>query len=733
MNFFTRIRLENIQVKQETGDTLTLSGETNFAGVLKSKNIEIDATPPVDTGITNPVLTYDGSKVLLLPNTGSGGTGNLDNVGGGQGIIFVTGSTTGATADLRTLSGNSSVIIQTTGSTVNITASGSTIPLGSPSDGTYDDGVFPFTQQTKVSDAIDDLNELLIALVPQAAPNLTGQSTNGTFVSGNLSFGVSNLISGYTNVSTAAGNTAVDVNGSYIAFGTRKGLTQNNTTGILNDTVVGDIGGPGIPYEDNAFGDGNAGLIVLELNGNIILSINLTGSTGATTVVTGSTSLSVTAQKAVKFDSGADFNSFIYRTGTFSISTGNMVNGFNYVRVIHSGLTSGDRITNFTEWVYDPDSIAIGISSSQLTNINLTGSRFISGVEYNTGGSIDYSANALNVYKNVYSNSSIAISFPTRTNLGVQSSIAITGSGITSGTTTSLPQLNTGLTNPENTSIDILATLPISSNIVIGNVAPTGQLESNIQILHPFTSKSFTGAVESELGFLFYNITQAVNNEVENFTGEANRLQTRDFTVLLYGNIDSGVYNWDSTQDLVAGNSQHNTGLLVFNGELLYPNAAYLASTYGISNGNFSTIANAPVGNPNYTSASGQRNYYRLFKSNNATTQSTLTFEITHTGSESDFLTNGGTAGTPSSDQVKFEFLIKRSGGATHGWANPFAPSGNPEGIANTLVQTTGSVTTVSCTLSTTPRVAVNDIIIVRLFVASTYSNRISNIAITNI
>jgi hypothetical protein len=110
-----------------------------------------------------------------------------------------------------------------------------------------------------------------------------------------------------------------------------------------------------------------------------------------------------------------------------------------------------------------------------------------------------------------------------------------------------------------------------------------------------------------------------------------------------------------------------------------------------------------------------------------------LTFTIAHSGVLADFLTNGGTGGVPSGVQLKFEFLIMRSGGAIHGWANPFASTGNPEGIANTTTSHLAGVTTVTCTLATTPRVAIDDIVVVRVFVANTYSNRIQNMGITNI
>ena len=71
--FFTRPDFDDRQFRQEAGSKITLSGETNFFGVLKSKGIEID---PTLSGLTaGHVLTYNGSKIILLPSTGGGSSG----------------------------------------------------------------------------------------------------------------------------------------------------------------------------------------------------------------------------------------------------------------------------------------------------------------------------------------------------------------------------------------------------------------------------------------------------------------------------------------------------------------------------------------------------------------------------------------------------------------------------------------------------------------------------------
>jgi hypothetical protein len=70
--FFTRPHLDNTQFQQLSGETLTLSGITNFSGVLKSKGVEIDASlTGATSALTGTVLTFIGNKIRLAPSNNS--------------------------------------------------------------------------------------------------------------------------------------------------------------------------------------------------------------------------------------------------------------------------------------------------------------------------------------------------------------------------------------------------------------------------------------------------------------------------------------------------------------------------------------------------------------------------------------------------------------------------------------------------------------------------------------
>lgn len=70
MKFVTRPDLSNQQFQQLSGSTLILSGETNFIGTLKSKNIEIDASVSDINSMTGHVLTFlPSGKIALAPTS----------------------------------------------------------------------------------------------------------------------------------------------------------------------------------------------------------------------------------------------------------------------------------------------------------------------------------------------------------------------------------------------------------------------------------------------------------------------------------------------------------------------------------------------------------------------------------------------------------------------------------------------------------------------------------------
>lgn len=97
MTFFTRPRLNNDQFQQPVADVLTLSGETNFSGILRSKGVEIDGDDA--SASTGYVLTFNGTKISLQASSAS-----LTYSGNSPTTIGVGGMAKGTTITGRTIS-----------------------------------------------------------------------------------------------------------------------------------------------------------------------------------------------------------------------------------------------------------------------------------------------------------------------------------------------------------------------------------------------------------------------------------------------------------------------------------------------------------------------------------------------------------------------------------------------------------------------------------------------------
>lgn len=606
--------------------------------------------------------------------------------------------------------------------------------IGLPEEGTtYDDGLYQDldSSTTTVGTAHDRWNKLWKAVAPGQAPNLSDVSKTNidVFSSAKLSFGTTKNDISYANVVAIGGNSAIDINQDYTISGTRLGITTGSeVSGVLNDNVVSTPA-----YDANAWDGGDDGTLEIELNGSVIDSLDLTSTSIA--IASASGRLVVSELKNVTFTGGDELDLFPYRTGTYNIPASSFRTGFNYMRINHNK-TSGTISTNYLEWVYDPDGSGISnFGSAFINNITMGGSKYISGVEYHTTGTINYNIVLSNIYRDTFGTAS-SISFPTRLNIGDATSINKSGAGVvnTIETNKNLPLLDVGASNPQNTNLTIISTHSINVNEILGSIGSLGKISTNCGVTHPIKT-DFVGGTAESTGFLYSTINQTSDEEKEDFVGETYRLEDKDYADvgITHGSIGAGSHDWDEMQSLVGGDANHNTGLLVFNNLLLYPSSNYLSTQYGITNGDFSSVTNGAGGNPDYSTASGVRSFYRRFKSNNPITQSTLTVEILHTGVDSDFMVNGGTGGVPSGDQIKMEAIIRRSNGSIHGPFNPFGSTGNPEGVTNILIETIAGGTRVHCTLATTPRIGNNDIIVLSVRAAATWSNRISEIEITNI
>jgi hypothetical protein len=157
------------------------------------------------------------------------------------------------------ISGDTSLSIAIT----NIISSSGDTVIGLPTDGTYSDGIFPFTPTTRLADAVDDFNEmfLLLAPTPPSSWNTAIMTLSSTFSARALTSGgvISGIITNVTPTFTVVvpaqglsdattGNLTFDVNSviqeTYGVTG-----TTNKSTGVIRytsgDPYIGQSGKAG--------------------------------------------------------------------------------------------------------------------------------------------------------------------------------------------------------------------------------------------------------------------------------------------------------------------------------------------------------------------------------------------------------------------------------------------------------------------------------------------------------
>jgi len=318
---------------------------------------------------------------------------------------------------------------------------GGTLTIGTPTDGTYDDGLFPFTTTTTIANAVDDINELLASLAPSPAPELqdirstqspavdgTSGETDGEVTTAELSFGATNsgviTANDYANVAgltglTPAGNLgAVDTDGTFSATTStdqRIGIFDLATaiTGKLNETQPQNPTATGTNHGPDAFKQGHLGELRLYVNDNTtpIHTLDLTSNMDAiASDVNGNGSgfTTISATQSAHFPNGDEFTSFIHRSGSFTIAAADQRNGWNWCRVRHISETGTtfDVDTNYMEWVNDGSGSSaaydVSYTSRTLKQRTPTGARYLSQIPYYTDVTIEHTASFNNAYIMTY-------------------------------------------------------------------------------------------------------------------------------------------------------------------------------------------------------------------------------------------------------------------------------------------------------------------------------------------
>jgi hypothetical protein len=485
--------------------------------------------------------------------------------------------------------------------------------IGPAEDGSYTDGLFTdFTAATYVGTTVDRFNEVLKIIAPTPAPNVRSINYDQSAgVSAKLSFDGSNIITDYTASSTNAGFVAISRNNAYSSetSGSNFRLGVYNAqelTGFINYDVAPNYTNSNLTYASGAFGNGDSGTLKLELNGTVIHSVVLNSFTGAgqpatgsaTSYTSGSGFLSVSIASSSIDGNGAEWIIFKYRTAKYKIEADDQKKGWNYLRVIHT-YGSTDFDSNYIEWINDPDGAAqaLSVSNSRIENITLTGSKYVSGVQYNTGLTASYKADIANMYRNVYPSTSNTITFST-TNASTPAAQSVSTLGV----------------GEDETKI-----LPITASVIYdSNYLLNGTIQADLSATHPLKSNLSNAGSVSITGMLIDGASDANSNLSETFEDENFRITSGSYAN--QAAVTAGAATWNSQNHMTSsGASGHEDGLLFYNRRLYSPKSSAVAA-----NGNFSSLANVETGQPNYSGVAGYRTFYRKIQNTSGASVSDL-------------------------------------------------------------------------------------------------------------
>jgi hypothetical protein len=538
---------------------------------------------------------------------------------------------------------------------VNLPSTGQVAIGPSPQvGGAYTNGVYSdFVAETAIGTPVDRFNRLLLNLVPPTSPNLNTWSitSSNTLVEGKMSYDNSAPVTGYASAtasvygSVAKGGLFSTASSYRLGVISSVGAFTPNLSGVLNNTSatvsLGDI----LIYPEKMIGDADTGTVSLVINNFTASSINLGSTIAAISDISGG--LSASAVYYSNFFTGLTYSGSANRKIEVSIPNSKMVapystsfqgilinssgftRGFNQMIVKHQTSTTISVVSQY-EFILDNDITATTVTAATISQISLSGSKWLSGLQYYTGGSINYTATLNNVYRNTYYPYSDAIQlFDT----------------VTQSNTSIVPTFGTislAYTTP-NTSNDsfVISNYPISLS---SGIRKMNEALSVGVVAKRTVQPILIGGTASLGGFYIDGVSPTSTDTFEGFDDERYRLQNpiSQYTGSQYSttvSIASGV--WNSETSLKNGGGGYNMGLQVNRGGLSYPNIDHNSVVSNLArNLNFNVLSTAYLtssGNMGI-GGSGTKSYVRYFRNSELPTISSCNYIIKFQGSAVDFV-----------------------------------------------------------------------------------------------
>lgn len=585
---------------------------------------------------------------------------------------------------------------------------GSGVTIGSAD---YSDGLFvTFNENTLLPSVIDKFNEVLKGLAPQPAPFLTNLETD-TYSSLNsvsetmkLSFASSSPVVGYTNVIAGlSGLPNVDTLGGSFTVTNGDSGSEKKRLGVfaqkqnivlrLNENTVEDSQNGNINYVNDAFdaSEETPELYELFLNNVLVGSITIPDSNSAS-----NTYFNISAKSNGMFKaSGLTFALFKHRTGTVTLpSTETWRNGHNYVVVKR---TSGTTVqtTTYVDWVYDPALVGSYTFTPSFSSFTPTGVKWLSGIAYYTGMSYSLNATVSNYYSTTYPATSTG-----GMSISVDSAYAASAIGTPAAPASSTQSLVFSNTiSATSTSLRLLGTAPANPSLRINSGISGGRDTTNALSLT--TETILLDRV---------NTANAVN--IENFCLENYRLISGSYDLL--SDVTNPANEFSSTSNLTSTKE-----LIFYNGALRYP-------TKAVNSGNISgatSIKWKGAGTqPNYSTVTGEKQFFRKFQNNGTATLAEIPLQVLSSGVT--YVTEA-TSFTNNSGQVKISFRLP---GQTN-WIDLLIPDNNTDGGYSGASLASGTTTNIKTPQGSS--VAQNGYILLRVTACQGWSGSISKMQMT--
>ena len=535
--------------------------------------------------------------------------------------------------------------------------------------------------------------------VPDNCSSINSTSSNG--IDAKLSFGAASSIPNsdanhpYANVAGSNSLASVNVNSIYSSGSNRKGIYDGAAilSGIVNSEEAGDSGN----FVQYAIRYGNEGTIKLFVNDVEKHTVNLASFTGTGNPGSG-VALNVnaagsgfsnisTAQYVTWSDGIPDFR-YNVRTMHWRVVAADQRAGHNWVRVVHT-VGSNDYTTNYMEWVNDPNGDSVTFSNVELADFTDTNTSHLSGIEYFNSPHSTFKYRVANMHRNVYSKENDAIGFIGPTNVSI-TNLRIVGAGLSAATNvnalrTSVPAIDTSSDTNYTLPMDVTGSLDYTPTKTLPG--SYGTSANNVTIsskaYHPISNTSGASQSASKNNFLVWSPQQSNSSNqqsIEDFSGESYRLQ--DATYSITADITGSSNDWNSQTSVIGSSAGHNTGLVIYNGNLIVPSAAG-------NSGNFSTGLQGPSGNVDYSLSNvtnNTRTYLRAFYNPNAgDSASNIQLRLTGTASlvSDGGPSNSGTLGSNTNIHIKVKLVYHNAESTkTTGWldAGEQATGGNTDG-----------------------------------------------------